>query len=195
MMFVQQPQQPVWRRPTPSTISRLCLIFVVVVTLSSSWLVGVTQCACSERATRRNRFSTKDDYGVLIDAGSTGTRVWVYSWPRDQDGDTEEPPGPTVPPIECRYTHKVSKGLAEYAEDLQTLRDIVVTLIGKAKSQVPEKLHGTTSIFLMATAGQSSSSPFDLHHPFYPVHLNHPINPHLSPFHCHPPHVSSSFFF
>lgn len=121
--------------------------------MSSSWLVGVTQCACSERSSRRNRVSLNDDYGVLIDAGSTGTRVWVYSWPRDKDDGTVEPPGQTVPPIECLYTFKVPKGLAEYAEDPQRLREVVVTLIGKAKAQVPDKLHSTTSIFLMATAG------------------------------------------
>lgn len=170
MMFHRQPQQPIWRR---STINRLCLTFFVVFTLSSSWLVGVTQCACSDRSSRRNRVSLNDDYGVLIDAGSTGTRVWVYSWPRDKDDGTEEPLGPTVPPIECRYTHKVPKGLAEYAEDPERLREVIVTLIGKAKDQVPDKLHSTTSIFLMATAGQSYSSSFVRHlyyrsflHPF-----------------------------
>lgn len=203
MMFHRQPQQPIWRRPASSTINRLCLTFFVIFTLSSSWLVGVTQCACSERSSRRNRVSLNDDYGVLIDAGSTGTRVWVYSWPRDKDDGTVEPPGQTVPPIECLYTFKVPKGLAEYAEDPQRLREVVVTLIGKAKAQVPDKLHSTTSIFLMATAGQSYGSSF-FRHWFYRAFLHsidssssssiHFLLLLLAPAPAPPPPPTSSFF-
>lgn len=126
-------------------------VIVVLISFGLSCLVDVSVGECS--VPMRNRMGLNSDFGVLIDAGSTGTRVWIYSWPRSLAMGDDKLVNGTIPPIKCAYSYKEPKGLAEVADDLIQLRGIVLTLIKKAEEQIPNEIHKATSIFLMATAG------------------------------------------
>jgi len=88
------------------------------------------------------------EYGVVIDAGSSGSRVWVYRWPASKKRWV-------LPKIEPVYTERVQPGLADYAEDINNMSNVIKKLINVAKAYVPVQLQPATSIYLLATAGES----------------------------------------
>jgi len=112
----------------------------------------------------RHRFSTKslavnptDDslnYGVVIDCGSSGSRVFVYYWPphsgeqnhllniqlmRDSSGQ------PVV--------KKIEPGLSTYISHPYDASEHIATLLSFAAAHIPKLKHKQTSAYVMATAG------------------------------------------
>ena len=102
-----------------------------------------------ERAPRVVRQSSQE-YGVVIDAGSSGSRVWVYRWPVGPRYNSLPSSIESIP-IE---DYKVTPGLADHAKDTAKLTNVVVDLINKAKAHVPAAHRSRTSMYLLATAGQ-----------------------------------------
>ncbi|XP_036085664.1 ectonucleoside triphosphate diphosphohydrolase 6 isoform X6 [Rousettus aegyptiacus] len=83
-------------------------------------------------------------YGIMFDAGSTGTRVHVFqfTW---QPGET-----PTL-------THETFKalqpGLSAYADDIEKSTPIIQELLDVAKQDIPCDFWKATPLVLKATAG------------------------------------------
>ncbi|GJP39807.1 hypothetical protein CLOM_g24147 [Closterium sp. NIES-68] len=86
-------------------------------------------------------------YSIIIDAGSTGSRVHVYSYTRLAD--------PTALPLVDPHapTLKIRPGLSSFAEDPSAAGGSLVGLVDFAKAKVPRALWATTPVRLMATAG------------------------------------------
>jgi len=91
-------------------------------------------------------------YGVMIDAGSSGTRIYVYSWPRRNSTEV-----PLVESVWDKTTQKSSDkttpGISSFSKDLSGLQQSLDPLIAFAERNVPTELHKATQIYMYATAG------------------------------------------
>ncbi|XP_021519112.1 ectonucleoside triphosphate diphosphohydrolase 6 isoform X2 [Meriones unguiculatus] len=83
-------------------------------------------------------------YGIMFDAGSTGTRIHVFQFAR--------PPGET--PTLTHETFKALKpGLSAYADDVEKSAQGVQELLNVAKQHIPYDFWKATPLVLKATAG------------------------------------------
>ncbi|XP_020581595.1 probable apyrase 1 [Phalaenopsis equestris] len=84
-------------------------------------------------------------YAVILDAGSSGSRVHVYCF----DGNLD------LFPIGQEIELFVQKkpGLSSYAKDPKEAAESLISLLEKAESVVPEELRGKTPVRVGATAG------------------------------------------
>ena len=88
-------------------------------------------------------------YGVVLDAGSSGTRVYIYKW----DGSSTPQ---TLPELETKdkWTKKVNPGVSTFGETPDLVGpDHLRPLLEHALKYVPEDAVSNTPIFLLATAG------------------------------------------
>ncbi|KAI0164627.1 nucleoside phosphatase family-domain-containing protein [Xylariaceae sp. FL1272] len=95
-------------------------------------------------------------YGVILDAGSSGTRLHIYRW---QDASKiikhaslEELR--SLPELENHYTKKIRPGISTFGDHPEDVGpEHLESLIKKAKKEIPYEKHADTPIYLMATAG------------------------------------------
>ncbi|KAI9301165.1 nucleoside phosphatase family-domain-containing protein [Cunninghamella echinulata] len=101
-------------------------------------------------------------YGVIIDAGSSGSRIYVYSW-KDHEylkgtHTLEELKG-NIPIVEradkhgLKWTHRVEPGISTYGSKPNDIKEHLKELLDFALEVVPSHQQLHTPVFLMATAG------------------------------------------
>ncbi|KAH6663117.1 nucleoside phosphatase family-domain-containing protein [Halenospora varia] len=97
-------------------------------------------------------------WGVILDAGSSGTRVHVYRWLNSakarQDADVEEMK--SLPKVQTKkhYTLKIKPGVSTFGDDPTEVGEKhLQQLLDHALKIVPADQVKDTPIFLMATAG------------------------------------------
>ncbi|KAI1266886.1 nucleoside phosphatase family-domain-containing protein [Xylariaceae sp. FL1019] len=95
-------------------------------------------------------------YGVILDAGSSGTRLHIYRWQDatkiTQHASLEELRN--LPELENHYTKKIRPGISTFGDHPEDVGpEHLETLIKKAKKKIPSEKHVDTPIYLMATAG------------------------------------------
>jgi len=86
-------------------------------------------------------------YGLVFDAGSSGTRIHVYSWRVGGGG-----PKDSFDLIQDDLL-KIKPGLSAFKNDPLAAGASLRPLLEHARSKVPHALVATTPVFLMATAG------------------------------------------
>lgn len=96
---------------------------------------------------RSSRNSVKRKYGIVIDGGSTGTRIHVIEY-RVENGNTIYDFGK-----DGLASMRVNPGLSAFAEDSHGAGGSLNELLEFGKGRVPKELWGQTEIRLMATAG------------------------------------------
>ena len=151
-------------------LSVVCLIVVVEVDLLSAAVVSdsvqpVERQVTAGRETpfawpaslragrhRRSAQGKEFQYAVVVDAGSSGSRVRVYRWPTPSD-DTRV--ALQAPGVENNYTKKITPGLSAHANDLQRISTDIYGILSDAAQHVPRQLQRTSPVYIMATAGQS----------------------------------------
>ncbi|KAM8945474.1 ectonucleoside triphosphate diphosphohydrolase 6 [Pelodytes ibericus] len=94
----------------------------------------------------RERVSNKDEifYGIMFDAGSTGTRIHIYRFSRTTTG---------APHLEHETFKAIEPGLSAYADNPDEIAAGINELLDIAKKEIPEHLHESTPLVLKATAG------------------------------------------
>lgn len=98
-------------------------------------------------------------YGVILDAGSSGTRVYVYKWrnpsaPPKHEYDEDDDEYRTLPEIKLKKNHKIRPGISTFADAVDSVgHDHLQSLVDVAVKHVPKNKVSETPIFLMATAG------------------------------------------
>ncbi|KAM5354345.1 hypothetical protein ACJ41O_000994 [Fusarium nematophilum] len=95
-------------------------------------------------------------YGVILDAGSSGTRVYVYKWKNhavaSKDASTAELKA--LPKIKLKESKKIHPGVSTFADSVSRIGpDHLKQLIEIALDEVPDEKVSETPIYLMATAG------------------------------------------
>lgn len=95
----------------------------------------------------RNRIQDNTKYGVVIDGGSTGTRIHVFKYKITNGNlvfDFSE---------KGLVSMRVNPGLSAYAENPERAGAAVAELMEFAKRTVPREQWAETKVRLMATAG------------------------------------------
>lgn len=98
--------------------------------------------------TRSSRNFGKKRYGIVIDGGSTGSRIHVFGYGLDGANSAVFDFGK-----DGLASLRVNPGLSSYAEDPKAAGGSLKELIEFAKERVPKEHWGNTEIRLMATAG------------------------------------------
>ena len=104
---------------------------------------------------RRRAVASGDEkfqYAVVVDAGSSGSRVRVYRWPTPV-GDARV--AIQTPGVEEIYSKKIEPGLSAHATNLTLVSDDIQTVLRFAAEHVPGPLQSTSPAYILATAGQS----------------------------------------
>ncbi|EPQ57787.1 hypothetical protein GLOTRDRAFT_114425 [Gloeophyllum trabeum ATCC 11539] len=105
-------------------------------------------------------------FGVVIDAGSSGSRLQIYSWrdPRLVKAEDHKAYN-ALPKIEKgtrngdEWVTKVEPGISTFAENPEGLPAYLAPLLDHARSHIPPSLQPETPLFLLATAGMRLLSP------------------------------------
>ncbi|OWK02838.1 ENTPD3 [Cervus elaphus hippelaphus] len=85
-------------------------------------------------------------YGIVLDAGSSRTTIYVYQWPAEKANNT----GVVSQTFKCNVK---GSGISKYAENPQDAPKAFEDCMQKVKGHIPVHLHGSTCIYLGATAG------------------------------------------
>jgi len=150
--------------------SAICLQLLLLICVASSspvadadTPVGRTDFLSARRRCTNHRTPRSADaqvqYAVVIDAGSSGSRVRIYRW-KDNGGRALMTGIRSVKP-----TLKIQIGLAEVADNETAVRDHIERLIHNASGHIPPSHHDDTPIYFMATAGWCQNSVY--------LHRNH----------------------
>ncbi|KAG9336447.1 hypothetical protein JZ751_002794 [Albula glossodonta] len=84
-------------------------------------------------------------YGIMFDAGSTGTRIHVYTFIQKDPAE--------LPVLDNEMYHAVKPGLSAYADKPDVGGDTIRQLLKLAKKTVPRHEWKRTPVVLKATAG------------------------------------------
>lgn len=89
------------------------------------------------------------DFGIMLDAGSSGTRLYVYEWPARADA--------SVPLVEDSAVGQrfqdSTRGISSFADDPAAVGPYIAALVDEALPYIDEDKVETTPIYLKATAG------------------------------------------
>lgn len=87
-------------------------------------------------------------YGVILDAGSSGSRMHVYNWTRRSSASS-------LPRFNRTNYVQPNSALSNYANNMSDIRaNVVEPLLAWAKDKIPSSAWGSTSIYVLATAGK-----------------------------------------
>ena len=92
-------------------------------------------------------------YAVVLDAGSSGTRAYLYSWP-DHSGDKHEllKISPLLQDGEP-MVKKTTPGLSSLGETPDNTFEYIRPLLMFASDNIPKEKHKETPLYILATAG------------------------------------------
>nr|XP_025038771.1 ectonucleoside triphosphate diphosphohydrolase 1 isoform X4 [Pelodiscus sinensis] len=85
-------------------------------------------------------------YGIVLDAGSSHTNLYVYEWPAEKENDTG-----VVHQVEVCTVQ--GSGISGYSKDPDEAGLSLQNCIKRAQEMVPEQQHRDTPVYLGATAG------------------------------------------
>ncbi|XP_043914325.1 ectonucleoside triphosphate diphosphohydrolase 2 [Protopterus annectens] len=90
--------------------------------------------------------SPKHKYGIVFDAGSSHTSMFIYKWPADKENDTG---------IVSEHSHCSvdGGGISSYSNRPEGAGQSLLACLNQAKRDIPENRHPETPIYLGATAG------------------------------------------
>ncbi|KAM8924617.1 ectonucleoside triphosphate diphosphohydrolase 1 [Pelodytes ibericus] len=85
-------------------------------------------------------------YGIVLDAGSSHTSLYIYSWPAEKENDT----GIVKQVDECKVE---GNGISSYFREPVRAGHSLQACMNRAQEVIPERKHKETPVYLGATAG------------------------------------------
>jgi apyrase len=86
------------------------------------------------------------EHAVVVDAGSSGNRVWIYKWRRERPAKQLTQ---YIPVKEIKLKPKLS----DLQDDMPGVTTLLTSVMKEAKNYTPVSIHNTTRFFFYATAG------------------------------------------
>jgi Golgi apyrase len=148
-------QQFLWRTRSLSLIiyqNKVIILVVLGLILMTHNLILLNS------MTRNNNDWYLDrKFAVVIDAGSSGSRVQIYSWkyPNTFSGSFHDklPVIEKGDPLGNNWQLKVNPGISSFSSNMENLPSYIENLLYFALSVVPKQFHSDSPIYLYATAG------------------------------------------
>lgn len=91
-----------------------------------------------------NAYPTSE-HGIILDAGSSSTKIRIYSWPEQIDG---------VPTFNEVYYEKVPPGISAFLDNVSEIPAYIEAIFQKLRDEIPETLWPVTPVYFLATAGR-----------------------------------------
>ncbi|KPP72663.1 ectonucleoside triphosphate diphosphohydrolase 4-like [Scleropages formosus] len=94
------------------------------------------------------------NYGLVVDCGSSGSRVFVYCWPRHNGN-----PHDLLDIRQMRDQHrkpvvmKIKPGISELSATPEKASDYIYPLLSFAAQHIPKNKHQETPLYILCTAG------------------------------------------
>ncbi|XP_059967638.1 ectonucleoside triphosphate diphosphohydrolase 1 isoform X2 [Mesoplodon densirostris] len=85
-------------------------------------------------------------FGIVLDAGSSHTNLYIYKWPAEKENDT----GVVTQLEECKVK---GPGISEFAQKLSEIDIYLTECMERARKVIPTSQHTETPVYLGATAG------------------------------------------
>ncbi|NXG58097.1 ENTP4 diphosphohydrolase, partial [Hemiprocne comata] len=94
------------------------------------------------------------NYGIVVDCGSSGSRIFVYCWPRHNGNphdllDIKQMRDRNRKPV----VMKIKPGISEFASSPEKVSDYIAPLLSFAAQHVPRAKHKETPLYILCTAG------------------------------------------
>ncbi|XP_015220781.2 ectonucleoside triphosphate diphosphohydrolase 4 isoform X1 [Lepisosteus oculatus] len=94
------------------------------------------------------------NYGIVVDCGSSGSRVFVYCWPRHNGNphdllDIRQMRDQNRKPV----VMKIKPGISELATAPEKASDYIYPLLSFAAQHIPKSKHQETPLYILCTAG------------------------------------------
>eukprot|EP01012_Entosiphon_sulcatum_P009808 TRINITY_DN1562_c0_g1_i2.p1 TRINITY_DN1562_c0_g1~~TRINITY_DN1562_c0_g1_i2.p1 ORF type:complete len:466 (-),score=62.89 TRINITY_DN1562_c0_g1_i2:191-1588(-) len=94
----------------------------------------------------------QSEYGLVMDAGSSGTRIYVYTW-LQRTNYRQFPDVNSAPIGQPQWSKKKTPGISAFASNTTGLIDYFTDLISFATDHIPIEVQKSTPLYLKATAG------------------------------------------
>ncbi|KAL5106281.1 Ectonucleoside triphosphate diphosphohydrolase 4 [Taenia crassiceps] len=93
-------------------------------------------------------------YAIVVDAGSSGSRLFVYCIPFRNSGNNILPFITLCLDDQGKpLTKKVTPGLSSFASDPSSAQSYIASLLSFAARNIPKRHHAITPLYILATAG------------------------------------------
>ncbi|XP_057305791.1 ectonucleoside triphosphate diphosphohydrolase 7-like [Hydractinia symbiolongicarpus] len=101
-----------------------------------------------------NAHNSKFHYGIVIDCGSSGSRVYIYYWPPHSGGKEELLKMKQMIDVDGNPVRlKIKPGISSFADNPFNASHSLAPLLRFAAHHIPHKKHQETPIYILATAG------------------------------------------
>ncbi|XP_041590480.1 ectonucleoside triphosphate diphosphohydrolase 3 [Vulpes lagopus] len=141
-MFTVLTRQPCEQAGLKAFSRTPAIIALVVLLLSVVVLVAITLIQFHHKEVLLPGLK----YGIVLDAGSSRTTVYVYQWPAEKENNT----GVVSQTFKCSVK---GSGISSYGKNPQDVPKAFEDCMQKVQGQIPGHLHRSTRIYLGATAG------------------------------------------
>ncbi|KAM9721117.1 ectonucleoside triphosphate diphosphohydrolase 8 isoform 1-T1 [Dama dama] len=139
------PRGPTGASPTP-TMGLTWKQRVFKALLGAAAVSGLTALLLILVGTVNVLLPTDTKFGIVFDAGSSHTSLFVYQWPADKENDT----GVVSQALACQAE---GPGISSYASDPARVGESLQGCLEEALALIPKAKHHETPMFLGATAG------------------------------------------